>query len=147
MIWIMALLTFVAGILNVVQTGSNAELNRTIGQPLACGFIIAGANCVLYFALAPFFGFQAPQPKALLQVPWWAWLGGFCGAGSILCTILFARPLGSGVFTGLVVTASIITSVILDHYGVIGFVERPLTMWRTIGCVAMLVGLSLVATS
>lgn len=147
MIWAMAMLTFVAGILNVVQTGFNAELDRAIGQPLASCFIIAGVNCVLYFALAPFLGIQTPQAKVLLQVPWWAWLGGLCGAGSILCTILFARPLGSGVFTGLVVTASIITSVVLDHFGVIGFAERPLTISRTIGCIAMIVGLVLVAAS
>lgn len=145
MVWFMAALTFVGGALNAIQTGCNAQLNRVVGQPLVSGIMIAGVNILAYVVLAPFLGLHVPEPKAVAQVPWWAWLGGACGAGSILCTILFSERLGSGIFTGLVVTASIVTSVALDHFGLLGFAERPATLWRVVGCLVMLLGLSMVA--
>ena len=59
--------------------------------------------------------------------------------------ITFAQRMGSGVFTGLSVTASLIASVVLDHFGWIGFKVHPASWPRVLGCALMVAGLWIVA--
>ena len=51
----------------------------------------------------------------------------------------------AGVFTRLSVTAAIITSVLLDQFGLFGFKVRPASPLRICGCALMITGLWLVA--
>jgi transporter family-2 protein len=143
---VIALAVIAAGILNTVQSGSNATLNKTLGQPILAALIVAGANVVVYLAAAPFLGFNWPGSQRLAGVPWWSWLGGAMGAVYVLASVLFAERLGAAVFTGITVTAGIITSVVLDHYGWVGFAQHTADAWRILGCLLMIVGLILVCT-
>ena len=59
--------------------------------------------------------------------------------------LLLAHRLGSGVFTGLSVTAAILVSVVLDHFGLLGFKVHPASAMRIVGCVLMIGGLWLVS--
>jgi bacterial/archaeal transporter family-2 protein len=49
------------------------------------------------------------------------------------------------LFIGLTVTASTLLSVVLDHYGWLGFAEHPAGPGRLIGAVLMIVGVGLIA--
>jgi bacterial/archaeal transporter family-2 protein len=46
---------------------------------------------------------------------------------------------------GLSVTAALITSIALDHFGLVGFKEHPVGWWRVLGCGLMIAGIGLVA--
>ena len=59
--------------------------------------------------------------------------------------IFLAQKLGSAVFTGLTVTAAVITSVLLDHFGLLGFQQHPAGLWRLAGCGLMVGGLALIS--
>ena len=48
----------------------------------------------------------------LTQAPWWAWVGGFCGAIFLVSQPLAAPRLGAAVYIGITVTASAITSIL-----------------------------------
>jgi hypothetical protein len=52
-----------------------------------------------------------------VQGPWWAWLGGLCGAASLLSQPIAAPRLGAGTNIGLLITASSVMSVGFDHLG------------------------------
>ena len=45
----------------------------------------------------------------------------------------------------LTLTAAVVTSLVLDHYGLLGFEVRPLTALRVLGGVMMVAGVGLVA--
>jgi bacterial/archaeal transporter family-2 protein len=79
------------------------------------------------------------------RVPWWAWLGGALGAIALLSQPLAAPKLGAGIYIGLFVTASTVLSVLFDHFGWMGFDEHPAGIGRIVGCVLMIVGISLVS--
>lgn len=74
----------------------------------------------------------------------WAWLGGLCGGVYVLAVIFIADKVGAAVFTGLAVTAAIVTSVLLDHFGLVGFQVHAAGIGRIVGAVLMVAGLSLV---
>jgi transporter family-2 protein len=145
MVWVLGLVAFVGGCLNTVQSGANSVLSKTLGQPIAAALIVSVVNAAVYLLAVPVVGLSLPKSDAFAQVPWWAWLGGALGAFYVLTVIFLAEKLGAAMFTGLTVTASIITSVLLDHYGLVGFKQHAAGLWRVAGCLLMIGGLTLVS--
>lgn len=140
-----ALIALLAGVLNTVQAGANTTLNKVLGQPVLVALTVSVANALVYLAAAPFLGLGWPGSGRVSQVPWWAWLGGVMGGAYVLAVILLAGRLGAAVFTGLTVTAGLITSVLLDHYGWVGFTQHPAGLWRILGCGLMIAGVALIS--
>ncbi|PZP47307.1 MAG: hypothetical protein DI601_04045 [Azospirillum brasilense] len=55
------------------------------------------------------------------------------------------RKLGAGPYTALTLTAAVVTSVLLDHFGLVGFEVRSLSLPRVLGCALMIGGVVLIA--
>ena len=140
-----ALIAVLAGMLNTVQAGANATLNKALGQPVLAALVVSAANAAVYLAAAPFVGLGWPGGGRLAQVPWWAWLGGAMGGAYVLAMVFLAGRLGAAVFTGLTVTAGLVTSVVLDHHGWVGFAQHPAGPGRILGCALMVGGVALVS--
>ena len=73
------------------------------------------------------------------SAPWWAWVGGLLGAVYVTSTVVVPVRMGGAAFFGILVAAQLVTSVILDRFGAIGFPKHDLSPGRLIG-VAMLIG-------
>ena len=133
----------IAGVLNTVQSGSNATLGKTVAPGWAAAVI--GAVTMLTgvaYALAT----RAPLPRSGVHlVPWWGWIGGALGAVYVLATLLISKQMGAGVFIGLTVTAAIVTSIAMDHWGLMGFEAHPAGIGRLAGGALMIAGLVLVS--
>jgi bacterial/archaeal transporter family-2 protein len=141
----MYLLAAAAGAANPAQAGANAELKKTLHDALPATMFVylSGlAGIILIWAIVrqPF-----PDGEKFAATPWWAWMGGLLSIAATLAGAVFAQKMGSGVFTGISVTASLIMSVVLDNFGWIGFKEHPATWPRMLGCGLMIVGLWMVA--
>jgi len=128
---LVVLIAVVAGILNTVQAGANAALDKALGQPVLVALTVSFANALVYLAAVPFVGL--------------GWLGGAMGGAYVLAMIFLAGRLGAAVFTGVTVTAGLVTSVLLDHYGWVGFAQHPAGPGRILGCGLMIAGVALIA--
>ncbi len=141
----MYLLAVAAGAMNPAQAGANAQLKKSADEAIFSAIVVylSGLLGVLVIELL----IRQPWPAAdkLARTPWWAWTGGLLSIAATLSGITFAQKMGSGLFTGLSVTASLVTSVLLDHFGLIGFKVHPLSTPRALGCVLMIIGLWIVA--
>ena len=78
-------------------------------------------------------------------LPWWAFIGGVCNVVFLLASLLISKKLGSATFTTLVVISAVLTSVILDHFRLLGFEVRPATWLRLLGGVFAIGGVILIA--
>ncbi len=145
MSWILAVIALAAGAANPFQSGTNAELNKQLNQPLWAGVIVYASGLLGIALLQAMLGHRFPSLAAVRSVPWWAWLGGLISVGSTLAGLTLAQKLGSGVFTGLSITAAIVTSVLLDQFGFLGFRQHTASPARIAGCALMIAGLWLVA--
>ena len=134
-----------AGILTVVQSGANAQLVRSIAHPWLVGLLVSLVTASLFAIAMLVTGSGLPQAGKIAGTPWWAWTGGVCGAVYVVATLFFAQSLGSGLFTGLTITAGIVTSILLDHFGLLGFKQHSAGLWRIAGAVLMIAGVGLVA--
>ena len=138
-------IALLAGALITVQIGSNARLKEAVGEALPALIVSSSLGVVLLVAAT--FGARIPWPSlsSLAGAPWWGWLGGALGAVYAVATVLLARELGAASLTALVVTGQLVCSVVLDHFGWVGFTEHAAGMGRIVGCLLMVAGFFLIA--
>lgn len=138
------LFAIAAGAANPVQAGANAELNKDLASPLwsALFVYLSGVAGVLLIQLVLR---QAWPGERFPTVPWWGWMGGLLSIASTVAGLALAHKLGSGVFTGLSLTASLLTSIALDQFGLIGFKQHTASPLRLTGCGLMIAGMWLIA--
>ncbi|KQP92421.1 MULTISPECIES: DMT family transporter [unclassified Methylobacterium] len=144
--WLLYGFALVAGIANAVQSGTNATLSKSLGQPFAAAIVVSlvGAGTLLVVGLM-LGRFALPTVDEIRSVPPWAWLGGTLGALLILSQLFVAQTIGAAPYFGLLVTAGVVTSMLLDHFGWIGFEQHGVTVWRLLGGLLMIAGIALVA--
>jgi bacterial/archaeal transporter family-2 protein len=135
---------FLAGILNAIHSGTNAKLNDCLQRPWWAAIFV----CVIS-GLAVSLGVlvtreRVPNLSSITGTPWWAWVGTAIAGVPVITTLLFAGRLGGAAFNGLVITATLLCSVMLDHFGLFGFATHPVNLWRIIGGLLMLGGVALV---
>ena len=136
----------VAGLLNAVQAGANAGLGKALDNKFAAGLVVVLVNiAVMLLTGAVSSQLAWPGLQRMAAAPWWAWTGGILGAVFILAQLFTAERLGSAVFMTITVTAAVITSLLLDHFGLVGFKEHPIGWGRVAGVVLILAGLGLIA--
>ena len=70
-------------------------------------------------------------------------MGGLIVGFYVISATLLAPKIGIGNFIVCAVSAQIITSVLIDNFGLLGAVIRPVSMMRLIGIVLLLVGLAI----
>jgi bacterial/archaeal transporter family-2 protein len=145
MSFFMYLFAAASGAANPFQSGANAELNKQLASPLWAGLFVYASGLLGLLVVQLVFRRSFPATGSLLMVKPWAWLGGLASIISTLAGLTLAQKLGSGVFTGLSLTASIVTSVLLDQFGWIGFRQHSASPGRLVGCALMVAGLWMVA--
>jgi bacterial/archaeal transporter family-2 protein len=144
MTWLYAGLALLSGALLAVQVGLNNGLRERMSQPISAALISFATGTMALFAFALMLRPGWPKAPSLAGSPWWIWLGGVVGASYIMLTITFSSRLGAAGWLGVVVTGQILTSVLLDHYGLVGFARNPVSPWRVVGVVLLLAGAAIV---
>lgn len=144
--WYLYGFVLLAGIANAIQPGQNGTLAKSFPQPLTAGLVVGAGTLLSVLTLGLVTGrLELPSYEQAAQVPWWAWFGGVLGGGIVVTQLLIARQIGAGTFLGLIVTAGVVTSILLDHFGWAGFDVHPASLWRILGGLLMICGVALVA--
>ncbi|MGW7774252.1 DMT family transporter [Pseudomonas machongensis] len=133
------LIALLAGAAVPFQAGSNAALGRLLGHPLwAAGVSLLVSLMMLMPALLLM---RAPMPQLqnLAQAPWWAWLGGVAGVIYITAALVLTPRLGAAGFIVCVIAGQVLSSLLIDQFGLMGLPEKPVNLPRLLG-VAMIVG-------
>lgn len=140
------LFALLAGAANPFQSATNGELNKQLQQPVWAGVAVYATGLLGMLVIQLFARQSVPLARAA-TVSWWAWLGGLISIASTLAGLMLVQKLGSGIFTSLSITASLIVSVLLDQFGVLGLRHHPASPARLIGCGLLVAGVWLVSRS
>jgi len=143
--WFFLAIAFGVGALITVQIATNTRLKEAFGEAVPA-VIVSSLLGVVILAIVTL-GVRTPWPSAarIAGAPWWAWLGGLLGAVYAVATVLLARRLGAAPLAAVVVTGQLVCSVVLDHFGVLGFTEHGLSVGRVAGCLLMIAGFILIS--
>ncbi|MEB3900114.1 DMT family transporter [Pseudomonas sp. NY15356] len=138
------LVALLAGAAVPFQAGSNAALGRLLGHPLwAAGVSLMVSLLMLVPALlvmrAP-----APQLQNLAQAPWWAWFGGVAGVLYITAALVLTPRLGAAGFIVCVIAGQVLSSLLIDQWGLMGLPERPVNAIRLAGVGMIVIGMLVV---
>lgn len=134
-----AVLVFLVGAGTVAQTGMNAQLRASLGHGLFGALVNFAVGFVMLLGVLLLCRVPLPTGAAFSSVPLWAWFGGLIGAGFVATLASTGRELGAVTVTLLVVAGQLVASLVLDHFGWLGFPQRPLTVSKLVACL-MLVG-------
>ena len=127
-----------------LQSGVNAQLRLYLGHPAFAALtnFIVGTIALVVFLLA----LREPWPTlgAMRSAPAWTWVGGLLGAFYVASAVVVAPKLGAASMFALVIAGQVGMSLLLDHFGWIGFPAHPITLWRVVGALFLVVGVALV---
>ena len=143
LLWV--LIAVAAGLANPFQSGANGELNKQVHSPVWAGVWVYASGLLGLLAFHMFWREAAPAGATLRQVSPWAWAGGLISIASTMAGLTLAQRMGSGVFTGVSVTAAVVSSVVLDQMGWLGFKQHTASPMRMVGCALMVAGVWLVS--
>jgi bacterial/archaeal transporter family-2 protein len=143
-IWPYLLFGFAAGAMLPVQFGINAQLAEWGGSPLRATLVsfAVGTLALLVAMLVVARGW--PSAERLGDAPWWVWLGGLLGAFYVLGSVVTAPKLGAATLVALILAGQAVASLVVDHFGWVGFAENPVTPGRLAGMALVAVGVALV---
>lgn len=133
-----------AGICSTVQAGANAQLRKSLDHPWLAAAFVYGTGLVVVLIAAAFVRSTDFSWSKVVETPWWAWCGGLLSVVATMAGLMLARKMGSAAFACTMLTASLVCSVLLDHFGWVGFEIHRANPWRLLGCGLLLSGLFLV---
>ncbi len=140
----LSMLALLAGMGLAVQVGVNSGLRERTGHAVTAAFIsffIGGTVLGAYLLiLRP----ALVSPEFMVRGPWWIWLGGIIGAAYVATSAAYGRDLGAGAWLGLTITGQLLASILLDHFGLIGFTPHPLNGPRLLGALMLIGGVALI---
>ena len=137
-------IALVTGAVITLQTGSNARLKEAFGHALPAVIVSSLIGIVLLTAVMLVTRAPVPSLARVTSAPWTAWLGGILGAAYAIVVVVLARHLGAATLTAAVVTGQLICSVVLDHFGLLGFELHAVNAGRVIGCLFLVAGFALI---
>ena len=136
-------LTLGIGIALTIQTAINSQLREYLNSPLQAALLSFLVGTILLAILVFFQPTEKPGFAIFVQLPWYLWLGGFLGVYAISLSIYAAPRLGFLTLSGLIIFGQLVTSMVLDHFGLLGTEKTPVNWQRLLGGVVIFIGVLL----
>ena len=135
----------VAGALQAWGPPMNGALREALSNPWL-------ASVVSFLPIVAFLGVLflcAPRPmptgEGVAGMPWWAPLGGLVGSFAVIAGLIFVNKVGAGAFAGLTITANILMSLAIDHFGLFGVEAHSMNTGRAVGAALLVSGIVLIS--
>ena len=142
--WILALLALLAGICIPTQAGINSQLSVWTRSPVLAATISFAVGTIVLILYALLIRLPVPGFNTVIQQPWWIWTGGVLGAFFVATSIYLAPRLGATTMLAWFLAGQFSASLILAHYGWLGFAQQPITSVRILGIILVAAGALLI---
>ncbi|GAB2763557.1 DMT family transporter [Rhabdobacter roseus] len=139
------ILAVLLGVSTAVQSGINYQLRISVGSPYVASLIsFLGGFVALLLAFVVFNTGNLPSLDSFRQISWWKLTGGLFGAFYVLTVVFIVRDIGPATMLSLAVAGQLIASVVIDHFGLLGFAVQPMSLLRLLGVLLLILGVVLI---
>jgi bacterial/archaeal transporter family-2 protein len=138
------LIIVLGGALQSCGAAMNAQLFASLENRWLANIVSFALILVFFVGVFAMFPTPLPNPESLTRMPWWAPLGGLVGALQVYAGLTLVHKVGTGTFVGLTVTAALIMSLALDHFGWLHVPIHAVNTWRVAGALLMIAGIALI---
>jgi bacterial/archaeal transporter family-2 protein len=121
------------GILQTCGAAMNAPLNSSVSNKWLASTVSFGLITAFFICVFALFPTPLPSLQGLSSMPWWAPLGGLVGAVQVYAGLTLVNKVGAGPFVGITVTAALMASLVVDHFGLFHMPFTPLTFGGLLG--------------
>jgi transporter family-2 protein len=142
--WIIRFI-ILGGALQTCGAAMNGQLYKSVMNPWLASAISFALITFFFTSLFLMMPHPLPASKDLAAMPWWAVLGGLVGAVQVYAGLTLVNKVGAGPFVGLTVTAALVTSLVVDHFGWFRMAHHPINVWRIVGGILLVGGVTLIA--
>src|ERR1700726_3633097 len=134
----------VAGALQAFGAVMSAQLRVSLTNPWLALNVLFIIN--LFFFASHFAVLPRPPPTVdgITAMPWWAPLAGLTGSVAVFAGLALIDKIGAGPVNGLIIMANLLTSLAIDHFGLMNMPVHTLNAGRAIGGLLMAAGIILV---
>ncbi|WP_122315527.1 DMT family transporter [Pseudomonas cichorii] len=137
-------LGFLAGAAIPFQAVSNGALGRELGHPLWAALVSLFVSAISLIMILALLRIPLPAIGNAIQGPWWLWVGGLGGALYVAMAATLTPRVGAASFILYVMIGQVIAAMLIDHFGLMGLVPKPLNSVRMMGVALIIVGLVVV---
>ena len=132
-----------AGGLLGTQPSVNGSLGKSVAHPLQASLISFGSGTAILVLLVVTIGGGLPPEfvRSPGSLPWWTWLGGAIGVVYVTTSLFFVPRIGSLPWFAAAMTGQTLTALLLDHYGLLGNPETPISSLRVVGTLLLILGM------
>jgi len=141
------LLAVIAGAVVPFQSAINANLGRGLGHPLWATLASLLVSIAVLLPVIVAMRLPLPTLAFITKAPLWMWAGGAFGVCFISLALMLLPKLGASGFIALALAGQVVASLVLDHFGLFGLVERQMTLPRVLGSVLLIAGVVLIQFS
>jgi transporter family-2 protein len=142
--WIIPFI-IIGGALQSCGAAMNGQLNKYVVNPWIASAISFSLITFFFLSASLIMPHPLPTQKQLEEMPWWAVVGGLVGAVQVYAGLTLVNKIGTGPFVGFTVSAALITSLMIDHFGWFRMQPHPLNAGRMVGGVLLVGGITLIA--
>lgn len=146
----MNIIGMLMGVLAGTCTGIQGGVNAQLTKHWAKNSVLASAISFLVGALALWtlsLILKIPVPALTENIKWWHWTGGLLGAYFVYSLVYLSPKVGASMVVALILAGQILAAVVLDHFGLVGYAVRSITVIRIIGIGLLGVGVTLIRKS
>ncbi|WP_408599991.1 DMT family transporter [Pseudomonas sp. PLMAX] len=138
------LLAAFAGAVVPFQSAINVNLGRSLGHPLWATLASLVVSILVLLPIMLAMRLPLPSLAFIAKAPMWMWAGGAFGVCFISLALVLLPRLGASGFMALALAGQVVASLLLDHFGWFGLVERQVTLPKVFGAVLLIGGVVLI---
>ena len=141
---VLLLMAFCVGIIISVQAAVNTQLAGALGANAALAALISFAVGTVVLALVAVVRGGLGDAFAVMgSLPAWKFSGGILGAVFVFGTVFLAPRIGLLNLVVLVIAGQLLTSIAIDHFGLVQMAVRNVSPIRLAGALVMVLGVAL----
>ncbi|MCS7004690.1 MAG: DMT family transporter [Cytophagales bacterium] len=140
--YLLLILPFLCGVAAATQSGINSQLRWALHSPIAAALVSFLTGTILLFIIfLVFYDRSNLLPfQEWTKISWYKWTGGALGAFFVTVIILTAQKVGATNLFALIISGQLITALLYDHFGILGFKHHPISFIRLLGVAFLLLG-------
>lgn len=141
---LLLLIALLTGMGVPLQTAANARVRLAAGSLTATVLISFSVSLVVLLLISQILGAPVlPSAAQFAAVPLWAWSGGIIALFTIAASTFLFKMLGQLQTTVLPLLGQLSFSLVIDHFGLFGSMQIPLTGTRLAAMALILAGVAL----
>jgi transporter family-2 protein len=138
---VLILVAVLLGSFPTLQAGINANAGAYLGHALWGAVTNTTIATLTLLTTIVLVGAPMPTFRAALAAPPWIWTGGILGAAMVFGGLSLAPRLGAASFVSATIVGTVLASMLIDHFGLVGYRTLAITPWRLFGAGLVIAGM------